>query len=266
MPPLPALRRNHIFVYRCFVSVTAGADRAFIFIRINPLNMRILVIEDEKKLSGFICKGLQEEHYAVDVANDGEKGLTLATEQQYDAIVFDLNLPKIDGIEVLRKVRELKMTTPVLILTARGTTQEKVAGLDAGADDYLTKPFVFEELAARLRSLLRRPSVEKSTVLRARDLVLDTVTHTAKRGGKVIEFTGKEYALLEYLMRNKGRLLSRSVIAQHVWSYNFFTESNIIDVYINRLRHKIFDTPENNVITSIRSVGYRVDDEVEPKA
>ncbi len=227
--------------------------------------MRILVIEDEKKLSGFISKGLLEEHYAVDIANDGEKGLALALEQQYDAIVLDLNLPKIDGLDVLRQVREQKITVPVLILTARGTTPEKVAGLDAGADDYLTKPFVFEELAARLRSLLRRPTVEKSTVLRVRDLVLDTVTHTAKRGGKVIEFTAKEYALLEYLIRNKGRMLSRSVIAQHVWSYNFFTESNIIDVYINRLRHKINDTPGNSIITSIRSVGYRVDDDGEAK-
>ena len=223
--------------------------------------MRILVVEDEKKLSSFINKGLREEHYTVDVANDGEEGLNFALKQPYDAIVLDLSLPKVDGLDVLRKVRANNIATPVLILTARGTTQDKVSGLDAGADDYLTKPFVFEELSARLRSLLRRSSAEKSTFLRAGDLILDTVSHKAKRGDKEIEFTAKEYSLLEYLIRNKGRVLSRSVIAQHVWSYNFFTESNIIDVYINRLRHKVDDGFPERIIHSIRGVGYRINED-----
>lgn len=223
--------------------------------------MRILVVEDEKKLSSFINKGLREEHYTVDVANDGEEGLGFVLKQPYDAIVLDLSLPKMDGLDVLRKVRAENIATPVLILTARGSTQDKVAGLDAGADDYLTKPFVFEELSARLRSLLRRSSSEKSTTLRAGDLVLDTVSHKARRGDKEIEFTAKEYSLLEYLIRNKGRVLSRSVIAQHVWSYNFFTESNIIDVYINRLRHKVDDGFDQRIIHSIRGVGYRINED-----
>ncbi len=220
--------------------------------------MRVLVIEDEKKLANFIRQGLREEHYTVDVAHDGEEGLRLALEQPYDALVLDLNLPGLDGLEVLRRVRAGGTGTPVLVLTARGSTNEKVEGLDAGADDYLTKPFVFEELAARLRSLLRRSTSEKSTLLRAHDLTLDTVSHRAKRGDREIEFTAKEYALLEYLMRNKGRVLSRSVIAQHVWSYNFFTESNIIDVYINRLRHKVDDGFPTRIIQSIRGVGYTI--------
>ncbi|HZV11572.1 MAG TPA: response regulator transcription factor [Candidatus Kapabacteria bacterium] len=223
--------------------------------------MRILVVEDEKKLSSFINKGLREEHYTVDVANDGEEGLNFVLKQPYDAIVLDLSLPKMDGLDVLRKVRAENIATPVLVLTARGSTPDKVAGLDAGADDYLTKPFVFEELSARLRSLLRRSTSEKSTTLRAGDLVLDTVSHKARRGDKEIEFTAKEYSLLEYLIRNKGRVLSRSVIAQHVWSYNFFTESNIIDVYINRLRHKVDDGFEKRIIHSIRGVGYRINED-----
>lgn len=223
--------------------------------------MRILVIEDEKKLSSFIKQGLREEHYTAEVASDGEEGLRMALAQPFDAIVLDLSLPKMDGLDVLRQVRAKGIATPVLVLTARGSTQDKVAGLDAGADDYLTKPFVFEELAARLRSLLRRTSVEKSTLVRVHDLVLDTVSHKARRGEKDIEFTAKEYALLEYLVRNKGRVLSRSVIAQHVWSYNFFTESNIIDVYINRLRHKIDDGFPTRIIQSIRGVGYTIADD-----
>lgn len=226
--------------------------------------MRILVVEDEKKLSSFIKQGLREEHYTADVASDGEEGLKMALAQPYDAIVLDLSLPKMDGLDVLRQLRAKSIAIPVLVLTARGTTPDKVAGLDAGADDYLTKPFVFEELAARLRSLLRRTSTEKSTLVRVQDLLLDTVSHKARRGEKDIEFTAKEYALLEYLVRNKGRVLSRSVIAQHVWSYNFFTESNIIDVYINRLRHKIDDGFQTRIIQSIRGVGYTIaDDEKE---
>ncbi|TAE21882.1 MAG: DNA-binding response regulator [Candidatus Kapaibacterium sp.] len=218
--------------------------------------MRILVIEDEKKVASFIRKGLSEEMYAVDVAGDGELGVQMATETTYDAIILDVMLPKKDGLQVLRELRSSGSATPVLMLTARASTQDRVTGLDLGADDYLTKPFHFEELAARVRSLLRRTSTEKTTMLTCGDLSLDTVTHRAYRGGKEIDLTTKEYSLLEYLIRNKGRVLSRSLIQQHVWSYSFDTESNIIDVYVKRLRGKINDEGKQRLIRSIRGVGY----------
>jgi heavy metal response regulator len=218
--------------------------------------MRILVIEDEKKVASFIRKGLSEEMYAVDVAHDGENGLEMAMEKHYDVIILDVMLPKRDGMSVIRDLRASGSVTPVLMLTARATTQDRVQGLDLGADDYLTKPFHFEELAARVRSLLRRTSSEKSTVLTCGELSLDTVTHRAMRSGKEFELTTKEYSLLEYLMRNKGRVLSRSLIQQHVWSYSFDTESNIIDVYVKRLRGKIGDEVVAKMIRSVRGVGY----------
>ncbi len=218
--------------------------------------MRILVIEDEKKVASFIKRGLMEELYAVDVAHDGEAGLQMARENDYDCIILDVMLPHKDGFTFVQEFRGTGNTTPVLMLTARGTTQDRVTGLDLGADDYLPKPFHFEELAARVRSLLRRSSTEKSTVLRCGDLTLDTVTHRAYRNDKEIELTTKEYSLLEYLMRNKDRVLSRSLITQHVWSYSFDTESNIIDVYIKRLRKKIGDDDDPRLIQSVRGVGY----------
>lgn len=218
--------------------------------------MRILVIEDEKKVASFIRKGLSEEMYAVDVAHDGEIGLEMALEKHYDVIILDVMLPKKDGMSVIRDLRASGSVTPVLMLTARAATQDRVQGLDFGADDYLTKPFYFEELAARVRSLLRRTSSEKSTVLVCGELSLDTVTHRAMRSGKEFELTTKEYSLLEYLMRNKGRVLSRSLIQQHVWSYSFDTESNIIDVYVKRLRGKIADEGVARMIRSVRGVGY----------
>lgn len=218
--------------------------------------MRILVIEDEKKVASFIRKGLSEEMYAVDVAHDGENGLEMALEKHYDVIILDVMLPKKDGMSVIRDLRGSGSVTPVLMLTARATTQDRVQGLDLGADDYLTKPFHFEELAARVRSLLRRTSSEKSTVLTCGELSLDTVTHRAMRSGKEFDLTTKEYSLLEYLMRNKGRVLSRSLIQQHVWSYSFDTESNIIDVYVKRLRGKIGDEEVAHMIRSVRGVGY----------
>jgi heavy metal response regulator len=218
--------------------------------------MRILVIEDEKKVASFIRKGLSEEMYAVDVAHDGESGLQMALEHHYDAIILDVMLPRKDGMSLIRELRASGNTTPTLMLTARAATQDRVTGLDSGADDYLTKPFHFEELAARVRSLLRRTGTEKTTVLTCHELSLDTVTHRAMRNGKEIELTTKEYSLLEYLMRNKGRVLSRSLIQQHVWSYSFDTESNIIDVYVKRLRSKIGDDTEARMIRSVRGVGY----------
>lgn len=222
--------------------------------------MRILVIEDERKVASFIQRGLEEERYIVETAPDGEAGLELALNNHFDAIVLDVMLPKLDGYSVLSTIRDSGSTTPVLMLTARGTTEDRVQGLDLGADDYLPKPFHFEELAARLRSILRRSAPEKSTKLHCGDLVLDMVTHFAYRNDKEIELTTKEYALLEYLMRNKDRILSRSMIMQHVWKHNFDPESNIIDVYIKRLRSKV-ERPEGpTLIHSVRGVGYRMRD------
>ncbi len=220
--------------------------------------MRILVVEDEKKVANFIKRGLEEERYDVDIAADGQTGLNLALANRYDAIVMDVMLPKKDGFTVVAALRSAKISTPILMLTARGTTEDRVTGLDLGADDYLSKPFHFEELAARLRSILRRSSVEKSTKLQCGDLTLDTVSHTASRWGKEIELTAREYSLLEYLMRNKGRIISRSMITQHVWQYNFDPETNIIDVYIKRLRAKIERPDAPKLLNSIRGVGYRL--------
>jgi len=230
--------------------------------------MRILVIEDEKKVANFIKHGLEEERYIVEIAYDGNTGLEMAMNNHFDGILLDVMLPGKDGFQILKELRNAGISTPILILTARGSTEERVQGLDLGADDYLPKPFSFEELAARLRSILRRSSPEKSTKLRCGDLVLDTISHFAYRFGKEIELTTKEYALLEYLMRNKNRILSRSTITQHVWRHNFDPESNIIDVYIKRLRSKIENEDGSRpLIQSIRGVGYRmrdipVDDEI----
>lgn len=218
--------------------------------------MKILVIEDEKKVASFIQQGLREEHYEIDLAYDGDEGLEKAIAGEYDGIILDLMLPGRDGISVLRELRGRGNNTPVLILTAKGTTQDKITGLDSGADDYLAKPFHFEELTARIRSLLRRSSVEKTTQVKVGDLVLDTISRKAKRGAQEIELTTREYALLEYLMRNNDRVLSRSVITQHVWNYNFAVDSNLVDVYVNRLRNKIEANGAPRIIHSIRGVGY----------
>ncbi len=222
--------------------------------------MRILVVEDEKKVANFIKHGLEEEKYIVETAYDGVSGLEMAMHNQFDAILLDVMLPGKDGFAILKELREGGVTTPVLMLTARGAIEERVQGLDLGADDYLPKPFSFDELAARLRSILRRSSPEKSTKLKCGDLVLDTVSHFAYRNGAEIELTTKEYALLEYMIRNKNRILSRSTITQHVWKHNFDPESNIIDVYIKRLRSKIEKEDARPLIQSIRGVGYRMRD------
>src|SRR5665213_605113 len=228
--------------------------------------MRILVIEDEKKVARFLEQGLREEKYDVDVALDGEEGVQRALADAYDLIITDIMMPKKSGIDVIKEIRAAKRNVPVLCLTAKTEIGEKVEGLDAGADDYLTKPFLFEELSARVRSLLRRSDIEKKTQLIARDLVLDTVTHTARRkkiGSEEeqhIPLTVKEYELLEYLMRNTGRIPSRAVITQHVWGYSFTMGSNVIDVYIKRLREKIDAgrDEKDRLIISERGVGYGV--------
>ena len=198
--------------------------------------MRILVIEDEKKVATFIKKGLVEEHYAVDTAFDGEEGLYLSEVNDYDLIVLDLMIPKIDGFGVLKKIRERKDAVPILVLTAKDSVDDTVRGLDAGCDDYLTKPFAFAELLARIRALLRRDKKEKESVLRIADLSLSIVTHKVMRQGKEIELTSKEYALLEYFMRNPEKVLTRTMISEHVWDYHFDSNTNVIDVYVNYLR------------------------------
>jgi len=223
--------------------------------------MRILLVEDEKKVAKFIQQGFEEEHYVVDVAFDGEAGLKFAFSEKYDLIILDILMPKKDGITVLKELRAKKIVVPVIMLTAKSTIEDKVEGLDSGADDYLTKPFAFAELLARVRSLLRRGATEKSTILKVHDLQLDIVAHKARRGDKVIELTGKEYALLEYFMRNVDRVLTRTIISEHIWNYNFDTGTNVIDVYINHLRSKVDDGFEKKLIHTVRGVGYVMKDE-----
>jgi DNA-binding response OmpR family regulator len=226
--------------------------------------MRILVIEDEKKVASFIKHGLEEERYIVETASDGISGFDLALNNHFDVILLDVMLPGKSGFEVLKDLRSAGVNTPVLMLTALGTTEDKVNGLDLGADDYLPKPFSFDELTARIRAILRRSSAEKTTKLQCGELVLDTVSHIAIKNGMEIELTTKEYALLEYLMRNKNRILCRSTITQHVWKHNFDPESNIIDVYVKRLRNKIEADDEKPMLQSIRGVGYRLRDNSVP--
>jgi heavy metal response regulator len=218
--------------------------------------MSILVIEDEKKVARFIQQGLEEERYTVVVAHNGEEGLQLATAEDVELIVLDVMLPKMTGLDVTRHLRNAGQTTPILMLTAKTATEDKVAGLDSGADDYLTKPFAFAELLARVRSLLRRGAKEKSTILTAGDLELDTIAHKAHRGDRDIELTVKEYALLEFFLRNKDRVLSRTIIAEHIWNYHFDTGTNLIDVYVNHLRSKIDVAGSVRLIHTVRGVGY----------
>lgn len=223
--------------------------------------MRILVVEDEKKVASFIKKGLEEENYAVDIAYDGEEGLVLADINEYDLILLDIMLPKLDGIEVLRRIRGNGSGVPILMLTAKDAVEDIVSGLDSGSDDYLTKPFSFAELLARVRALLRRKTKEKTDLLTIDDLILSTSTHRVKRGGREIELTAKEYALLEYFMRNPNRILTRTLITEHVWDYHFDPSTNVVDVYVNYLRKKIDQGFEKKLIHTIRGSGYMIKDE-----
>jgi heavy metal response regulator len=223
--------------------------------------MRILVVEDERKVAQFIKKGLEEEGYAVDLASDGEEGLAMALDGVHDLIVLDIALPKMDGLRVLRKLREEKALTPVLLLTVRATIEDKVLGLDSGADDYLTKPFAFQELLARIRALLRRKAEAGAPLLRFADLVLDPARRLVTRGEEKIELTSKEFSLLEYFLRNPGRVLSRAMISEHVWDYDFDTESNVIDVYVNYLRRKIDSGRKKKLIQTVRGAGYVLKEE-----
>jgi heavy metal response regulator len=218
--------------------------------------MRILVVEDEKKVAGFIKKGLEDEGYAVDLAFDGREGLLMAQDEVHDLIILDVNLPQMDGLQVLREFRQNRGKTPVLLLTVRAAVEDKVLGLDTGADDYLTKPFSFEELLARIRALLRRRTEAAPTLLQVADLTLDPARRIVSRGNKKLDLSTKEFALLDYFMRNPGRVLSRTMIAEHVWDYDFDPMSNIIDVYVNYLRKKIDTGREPKLLRTIRGAGY----------
>lgn len=218
--------------------------------------MRMLLVEDEKKIANFIERGLKEENYVVDVVYDGEKALFLAEINPYDLIVLDIMLPGKDGITVCRELRSKKIDVPVLMLTAKDRLGDKVLGLDAGADDYLTKPFAFEEFLARVRALLRRERIDKTTTLKVADLELDQLTHKVKRAGKEIILTSREYALLEYLMLNAHQVVTRTMISEHVWHEDFDSFTNVIDVYINYLRNKIDQGFKKQLIHTLRGRGY----------
>ncbi len=220
--------------------------------------MRVLIIEDEHKIANALKRVFQQEHYAVDVCYDGEEGLAMGTNQPYDIMIIDLGLPKKDGLEVIKELRQQSVHTPVIVLTAKGSTSEKVAGLDAGADDYILKPFAMDEVLARVRALLRRPADQQTTVLEAEDLTLNTTTYEVKRGGKVIPLTSKEFSLLEYLLRNKGRPLSKDEIIGHVWDYDADVLPNTVEVYIRYLRQKIDDPFDKPIIHTARGFGYSV--------
>ena len=234
----------------------------FIFLRYNvggEILMRVLIVEDERKISAYVKRGLEESGYAVDAAYTGQEALDWAEAAPYDVIVLDILLPELDGLTVCRELRRQKNRTPVLMLTARDSIDDRVAGLDAGADDYLVKPFAIKELLARLRALSRRAGeMPKSTIMEFADLTLDTSTRQVKRGGHAIELASKEYAVLECLMREPERVLTRTMIAEHVWNYDTFNQSNIVDVYIRNLRRKIDDAFDVKLIRTVRGAGYRL--------
>jgi len=218
--------------------------------------MRILIVEDEKRIADFIARGLKEEHYAVDIAYDGEQGQFLAEINPYDLMIFDIMLPKQNGVDICRQLRLKKINTPILMLTAMNAVKDKVTGLNAGADDYLTKPFSFEELLARVKVLLRRLTPNKTPVLIVEDLELNQLNHEVKRTGKGIVLTAKEFALLEYFMLHAGQVISRSMISEHVWNEQFDSMSNVIDVHVRNLRNKVDEGHKKKLIHTLRGSGY----------
>jgi len=220
--------------------------------------MRILIVEDDLALASFIRKGLEAEHYAVDASPDGEQGRAMALEFDYDLLILDLNLPGADGLSILKNLRQRKPSLPVMILTARSRVEDRVQCLDMGADDYMMKPFSFLELAARARALLRRCHLPSESILAVRDLRLDRVERRVERSGRRIDLTTKEFALLEYLMRNAGRRLTRAMIIEHVWNLTFDSTTNVVDVYINSLRRKVDDGFSPALIHTVRGVGYEL--------
>jgi DNA-binding response OmpR family regulator len=220
--------------------------------------MRILVVDDDRRLCAVIKRGLLEEAYAVDLAYDGEEGEYLAEVNPYDLIILDIMLPIKDGIEVCQELRTKKVNTPILMLTAKDTVEDRVRGLDTGADDYLVKPFAFNELLARVRALLRREGMSKSPELRVGDLTLNTLTRQVRRGQRPVELTTKEYVILEYFMRHPNVVVTRTMIEEHAWDYDFDSLSNLVDVYIRRLRRKIDNESKDSLIQTVRGAGYRL--------
>ncbi len=220
--------------------------------------MRILIAEDDAPLASFVKRGLEAEHYAVDTTADGEQARAMASEFDFDLVVLDLGLPRLDGISILRSVRTRKPSMPILVLTGRTRVEERVQCLDLGADDFLSKPFSFSELSARIRALLRRSRLPTESVLTVEDLKLDRVERRVERAGQRVELTSKEFALLEYLMRNAGRRVTRAMIIEHVWNLSFDTCTNVVDVYVNYLRRKIDDGSALRLIHTIRGVGYEL--------
>jgi len=222
-----------------------------------------LLVEDEAKVSTFVSRGLAAERFAVDVARDGKTGLELAKTYEYDIIVLDLMLPGLPGTELLRQLRRTNSKVPVLVLTARDAVQDKVDNFEAGADDYLTKPFAFAELLVRVKALLRRGPVNRASVIRLDNLELDRLSQQVRRAGRRIELTSKEYSLLEYMMSNAGRVLSRTMIIEHVWDKSFDGITNIVDVYVRHLRNKVDETHDRKLIRTVRGVGYVISDQAE---
>ncbi|MCX6786869.1 MAG: response regulator transcription factor [Candidatus Kaiserbacteria bacterium] len=223
--------------------------------------MRILVVEDETRLARNLRKGLSEDGFAVDLAPDGEEGQFLAENEQYDAIILDLMLPKVDGLTICRTLRAQGKKTPILMLTARANLEDKVMGLDSGADDYLTKPFAFAELRSRLRALIRRSQQEALPILRVGDLEVDPLSHTVRRGQRAITLTPKEFAVLEILVSHKGHAVSRTTIQEHAWDYNFESMSNVVDVFIRSIRAKIDAEGEPRLIQTVHGIGYKISNE-----
>ena len=228
--------------------------------------MRVLIAEDDAALAKFVSQGLEAEHYTVDVYSDGEQAGAAAHEIDYDLIILDLNLPTLDGVSVLRQLRVKKPTLPVLVLTQRSRVEDRVQCLDTGADDYLPKPFSFSELSARIRALLRRSHLPSQSVLAIDDLKLDRIEHRVERSGRRIDLTAKEFALLEYLMRNTGRCVTRAMIIEHVWNLTFDTTTNVVDVYINYLRRKVDDGHPTKLIHTVRGVGYEINGTAEVRS
>lgn len=227
--------------------------------------MRILVIEDNRRLSAALKSCLEDEAYAVDAAFDGQEGLDFVAAAPYDAIILDVMLPLIDGIEVCRQLRQRRVNVPIIMLTARDSVEDRVRGLDSGADDYLVKPFALTELHARLRALLRRQSVQRGGLIELADLTLDPASHEVTRAGRPIELTAREYALLEYFARHPNQIITREMAEAHIWSYDYVGGSNVVDVYVRRLRRKIDDPFPTKLIATVRGVGYRLrPNEVEP--
>jgi two-component system copper resistance phosphate regulon response regulator CusR len=223
--------------------------------------MRVLLVEDEKRVRDFVARGLRAEQFAVDTAEDGATALSFAETYKYDLLILDLMLPGLSGTELLRKVRLKDKQVPILVLTARDSITDKVENFEAGADDYLTKPFMFAELLSRVKALLRRTSLNQSSVLRVADLELDQISQQVRRGGRRIELTAKEYALLQYMMSNVNRVISRTLMLEHVWDQSFDGATNIVDVYVRYLRNKVDGPCEKKLIRTVRGFGYLIGDE-----